>query len=603
MRTFKLDSIGKKLGLFISLIIVGALLSISVFNYIISRNEIAKSNRIILENAIETVMSDINSNYSYAHAGEGSMSEEEAKEASINAVKRLQKNQADTVSTATTEAADAASSATANSEFSNHTLNLGESGYFFIINSQGDIISHPFLEDNIYELKAKDGRWIVQDIVELAKKGGGILNYALEGDVSVIRDSKTVYSMYFPHWDWVVCAVIYDIDFYQGANMILLSNMISVGIMLVISLALAMLISNRITGPIKKISETLREVSQGNLTQSKIEVKTRDETRLLADSVNRLLDSFNDIVKTMTISSGGLHQFAMNLTQSSGVVSEATVEVAKAIAHMASLTEDQYRETLDTVQRITQLGEDIEYTAQEGMRIEEAAQRSLEWKEEGAASVHHLKEANEENQTNSSEIETIIHKINDASQDIGMITEIITRVAKQTNLLALNASIEASRAGEHGSGFSVVAEEIRKLASETGAATENIRERIEQMQMQSEEAVRFISINRAGVERINSSVLRTEDVIGRIEEGLMLQIQGIQEIARRNKEINAKKDEIQGMLQNVAASAEENSASAQEISASAEEQSVTLIEITDSITQLYDMVQGLNELIKKFRTN
>ena len=603
MGSFKLNGIGKKLGLFISLIIIAALLGISIFNYVISRREIARSNKIILENAIETIMSDVNRNYSYSHSEAGGMSEDAAKEASINAIKMLQEDLADTVSSATAEETDATSAATANSELAKHTLDLGESGYFFIVDSKGDIVFHPFLKDNIYDLKASDGRSIIQDMIALSKSGGGILNYALDADASAIRDSKTVYTMYFPYWDWVVTAVIYDIDFYRGTNMILISNMIGVAVVLVISFLLTMLISGRITRPIKRISNTLHEVSQGDLTQSKIELRTRDETKLLADSVNRLLDSFSNIVKTMTTSSDRLNQFAMNLSQSSGVVTEATVEVTKAISQMASLTENQYRETLDTVQKITLLGEDIEYTAQEGIRIEEAAQRNLEWKDEGEASVSHLKEANHENQVNSAEIEKIVHKINEASLDIGEITAIITRVAKQTNLLALNASIEASRAGEHGSGFSVVADEIRKLASETASATENIREKIEQMQLQSEEAVRFISINRAGVERINSSVLRTEDVIDRIEEGLVLQIQGIKEITHRNKEINSRKDDILEMLQHVAETAEENSASSEEISAAAEEQSMTLVDITASIAQLYDMVQELNELIKKFQTN
>jgi len=68
MGLFKLDGIGKKIGLFVSLIIISALLGISAFNYIISRNEIARSNKIILENALETIMADINRNYSYTAA-------------------------------------------------------------------------------------------------------------------------------------------------------------------------------------------------------------------------------------------------------------------------------------------------------------------------------------------------------------------------------------------------------------------------------------------------------------------------------------------------------------------------------------------------------
>ena len=94
MGWIKLNGISKKIGLFVSLIIIAALLGISSFNYIISKNEITKSNTIILKNAIETIMADINRNYSYATADTNSMSEEDAKEASIRSIESLQSGQA-----------------------------------------------------------------------------------------------------------------------------------------------------------------------------------------------------------------------------------------------------------------------------------------------------------------------------------------------------------------------------------------------------------------------------------------------------------------------------------------------------------------------------
>ncbi|WMJ87037.1 methyl-accepting chemotaxis protein [Anaerocolumna sp. MB42-C2] len=601
MKWFKMDGIGKRIGLFVSLIIIVALLGISSFNYIISKNEITRSNTIILKNAIETIMADINRNYSYTKSDTNGMSEESAKEASIHSIESLQNGQADALSAATAEGADATSAATKNSFMARHTLDLGESGYFYIINSQGEIIAHPFLEDNIKDLKADDGRNIIQDVITLSKSGGGMIHYTLNDEVSIIRDGKTVYTKYFPYWDWVVCAVIYDKDFSRGSDMILISNLIGVGIVLLISLILVNWLSGRITKPIKSVAGALYEVSNGDLTQSKIDLNTKDETKLLADSVNRLLDSFKHIVKMMTVSSSSLNQFAMNLSQSSEVVSETTVAVSQAISQMAEQTEIQCQETQDTVHKITLLGDDIRHTAEEGTRIELAAQRNLELKEEGQTSVNNLKDANRENQANSIEIEKIIHKINESSKDIGDITAIITNVANQTNLLALNASIEAARAGEHGAGFAIVGEEIRKLANETAIATENIRNKIIQMQEESEEAVRFININRSGVEKINVTVEQTGNVINRIEEGLLTQIEGIREIAERNKEINSKKDDILKLLQHVAKTAEENSSSTEEISATAEEQSTTMVEVTSSITQLYDMVQELNGMINQFK--
>ncbi len=601
MRKHRQKGINRKISILISASIIISIFCISAINFVISRDEINKSNKIILENAIETSLAEINRNYSYTTGEEQWMTQEAAKEASIAAIGLLQDNGTDSVSSATQEETDATSSATENSYMKNHFLNLGEYGYIFIVNSQGDVIYHPFLKDNINNLQSSDGRYIIQDMISLAKSGGGILNYSLKEQDSAVMDGKTVYTKYFPYWDWVVSAVIYDDELASGSNRILVNNLIWGAVILVVSLTLAIGLSSRITKPIRIISEILKEVSDGDLTQQKLHIRSKDETKLLADSVNSLLDNLNRILRSMIHSSDHLEGFAQELSSSSEIVSQATEEVTMSISQMADLTQDQFRKTQDASEEVALLGEYIKEAADTGVRIEAVAQQNLELKEEGLSSVKLLMEANNENLANSSEIEHVIHNINEHSKDIDVITIIITNVAKQTNLLALNASIEAARAGEHGTGFSVVAEEIRKLANETAIATENIRNKIDQMKEQSEEAVKFIEINRVGVEKINHSVQQTQDVMKKTEEGLQQLLQGIQLISNRNMEINHKKNDILEQLESVAKTAEENSASAQQISAAAQEQAATLDRIIYNIAQLHNMSKELNDIINQFK--
>ena len=601
MKILKLNGINKKIIVLVSLIITVSLLGLSGLNYMISKNELSRSNQIILKNAIESTMVEINRNYRYTVGEEKWMTEETAKSASLASIGDLMDGNIDGVSGATAPEPDATSSATANSIYAEHTLDLGESGYFFIVDSQGNIISHPFLEGNIYELKSHDGRFIVQELIALAKTGGGTINYALEEDLSLVNDSKTVYTQYFPHWDWVVSAVIYDTELARGSTIILFNNLIGFIAILTVSIFLTAIITSKITDPIKKISKTLYTVSEGDLTIDKIHIKTKDETKLLGDSVNRLIDSLSKIVKLMIDSSNRLSKYASDLKQSSGIVSEATTEVANAISQMAMQTDEQFKETVDSVDKVTLLGENIKETAEASAKIGSVVQKNLELKEMGLVSVNELKDATKENNENSSVIEELVLRMNEHSKDIGEITTIISNVAKQTNLLALNASIEASRAGEHGTGFAVVAEEIRKLANETAVATGHIREKIEQMQNQSEEAVNFIGKNQTGVEKINQAVSQTEDIIGKISEGLQTLIEDIKVIVNHTQEINYKKDEILVMLGKVSDTAQDNSAAVEEISATAQEQSMTIVEISESIAQLNDMVNGLNSLINEFK--
>lgn len=593
-KLLRFDGINKKVCALVTGVLLVSLLSISLLNYQISKKELDRSNKIILSNAVHTVLAQFERNLSSIQNPENEWTMDGAQE---NALAFIHKLHGMKIST------DATSGATSTGEeysLFNYAIDLGESGYFYIIDSKGDIVFHPFLTENLYDLQAVDGRYIIQDIIQYAKQGGGYINYALAEDISIIIDSKTVYANYFEEWDWIVASVIYDTELARGSNIILQYNLFGLVISMGIAIVVTILITRRITNPIKKITKALYKVANGDLTVSKVNVKSMDETKMLGDSLNLLIDRLRNIIQLLKNSSDGLNRFAESLSQSSNIVSESTMEVAKAISSMASSSEDQFRETTDSVQRVQQLGDDIDLTAKASVAIKSVIQQSMELKEEGLVSVNDLKEANNENNENIDKIEEIIEGINEQSLAVGDITTIITKIARQTNLLALNASIEAARAGEHGMGFAVVADEIRKLASETATATNHIRTRILEMQQQTDEAVTFMSLNHQSMDKINHRVVQTENVIGRISDGLQGLIEDVNLIVEKNLAINDMKDDIVTILNLVNDTAEENSATIEEISASSEEQSMTILGISESIGTLYEMVQEVNELIHKF---
>lgn len=601
MKVQKFVSIRKKIYLLISFTIITSLLGISVLNYVISKRELNRSNQIILKNAIESVMVEINKNYRYTQDESEWMTEEEAKMYSLASIGDLTDASEDGVSHATSGDNDINSSATINSVYAQHTIDLGESGYFFIIDSKGNIISHPFLKDNIYDLKSNDGRYITHVIIEVAKSGGGTVQYALDEDVSLITDSKLVYAKYFPYWDWVVCAVIYNKELARGSNIILSYNLAGIAAVLTAALFISFIFTKKIIDPLNKVSKTLADVSEGDLTVEKVHIKTKDEMKLLGDAVNRLIDNLNRLIRMIISSSEKLNKYAATLKESSGYVSSATSDVANAISQIASQTDDQFRYTADSVEKVKLLGESIKETADASNKIGSVVEKNVELKETGLESVQELKAASQENNENTLVIESLINKMNEYSSDIGEIVTIISNIAKQTNLLALNASIEASRAGENGLGFAVVAEEIRKLANETAYAVNDIHTKIGHVQEQTAEAASFISRNREGVERINRSVDKTEEIFRMISDSLQDLIEDIKVIIDHNQVINQKKDEILVMLSNVYNTAQENSSAIEEISATAQEQSVTVVEISNSIMQLYDMASDLDALIKEFK--
>ncbi|TCL54002.1 methyl-accepting chemotaxis sensory transducer with Cache sensor [Kineothrix alysoides] len=617
MKLFKMDTINKKICVFIIAIVLVALASVSSVNYVIAKRELTRSNEIILKNVIESSLFEINKNYNYAAEGSEWMTQEEAQAASIDAISEMHGSTtgtlsgetaaSDAVSGATTAsdaegAADAVSSATESTQNKYHTLDLGEGGYFFIVNSAGDVIFHPFLNGNIIDLTSKDGRSIIQEIIQTAKSGGGMLEYELSGDVSNVSGEKTVYTQYFPYWDWTVTAVIYNGDLFRGTQIILDYNIAALAIILILSLCAGIPLTRRITRPIKVISGILHKVSKGDLTVEKIDIRTKDETKLLADSVNALIDKLNLIVKSIIASGDVMHQFSGELKESADSMVQMTDEVSKSISQMTELSETQTHNTVKSVENVNLLGEDIKETAAASEKMEKAAEKTMKLKEHGLASVKGLKEASDENNINSRKMEQVIGQIYEHSERISEIVSIISGVAGQTNLLALNANIEAARAGEAGKGFAVVAGEVRILATETAKAAENIKAKVDEMMKQSGEAVNFVKINRQGVENINGTVSETEDVFNKISEELQDLLEDIEKIAQRSYETNQKKDYILDMLGSIAQTSEENVSAMEEISSAAQEQSTTVTEITNNISKLNEMSEELNELINTFQT-
>ena len=435
-------------------------------------------------------------------------------------------------------------------------LGFGANGYAYMFGPDGTLYGYPdrsMVKErrNLFEgtgLFADAGR----AVKELGIGSTGVIRYSVDNEVRLMGLAP------LPTTGWTIAIGTAEHEVLRNIQGLRKTLLLVSAIIIGLGIAVVYFLAGRITKPLVGVQDVIEAVAAGDLTRL-AETQSKDEIGRVAAALNATIETIREALGLVTHTSD-------ELAGTSQEMASVAQEVSASIEEVAS-TANQFSGTLDAMNtNAHNISRDIQNISSQSA--------------EGADAIADIVQEVSALQTNTAGLADDIAELGALSDQIGRIINVIDEIAEQTNLLALNAAIEAARAGEHGRGFAVVADEVRRLAEQSSDATTEIAALIGRIQEGITSAVTGMNDGAGQAARVAKSV----DASGELLRNILAEVDG-----------------IVGAVQQISASIEETNIGGHEIASGTEEQAASIEEIAGSAQNLTDLGAQLQELLQRFK--
>lgn len=453
----------------------------------------------------------------------------------------------------------------------------GKNGYFWIQDSRGKILAHT--NSALVGQTVKNTR---DTVVALASKNDAFLLTPFVNPATNKTENKISYvRKIMPEWNWIIGTGAYESDVTSiqesltDATEAIFATEVSnslgfAAVLFVLSVLASIWVVNKIVKELVVLKTRIDTLSTGeaDLT-SRLVITSEDEVADISHSVNTFI--------------GYLQSMMLEISQASGHITDGIQQIHTQSERNSLALNNHTAETELAVTAITEMSTTADIVAQNAVQTAANTQSATD---EGMASKITVTEASNSVMALVTEMETAsdsIHTMNNNTQQIATVLEVIGGIADQTNLLALNAAIEAARAGEQGRGFAVVADEVRSLAARTQDSTAQISEMLTTLRRDATTAVDVMDGTKQSCEQVADNASRVAESLDIMTESIVvindLSVQiatASEEQSSVTEEISRNMHTIQGMVQELTENGQETTASTQNL-ASANEQLAALV--------------------------
>ncbi|WP_046174290.1 methyl-accepting chemotaxis protein [Domibacillus indicus] len=375
---------------------------------------------------------------------------------------------------------------------------------------------------------------------------------------------------------------------------------ISILITIIISIFLTLFISRRVSGKLNEVVRTSNEIAKGNLAVELLKGAGKGDIGQLVSSTNSIAEQLRGIVGQLVSTAGEVKKESRMLDSMSDEIKDGSAQIAATMNDLTDGAGQQADAAGEISHLIEEFNQEITKTREESEELKKMSEEVLHVSDGSRTQIAEL--ASQMGQITSL-VSDSVQKVNGLEKRTNEITAligVIRDISAQTNLLALNAAIEAARAGEHGRGFAVVADEVRKLAVQVDESVNEITGIITGVQKETGSVVSSLNEGFEQVEKGSGTMQKTTGTFEDIIESVTQMGSRIQFISKRMDTLTDRSNQISSSSQSVASISEESSANIQQTAASSQQLNGSMEDIKTSSSSLLKLSDELEETVKQF---